>query len=80
MRRRWIDTIVLCGLATSIGVESTARNAYELWYNQIFAEDAMTSRNSEEHYSTIKNIFPRIWQVKLTQDIIELITKNTTIL
>ena len=70
LRRRKIDTIVLCGIATSIGVESTARNAYELWYNQIFAEDGMSSRTDEEHHSTITHVFPRIWMVKTTEEIL----------
>ena len=49
LRRRKIDTIVLCGIATCMGVESTARFAYEYGYNQIFAEDAMSSMSKEEH-------------------------------
>ncbi|MGD0953581.1 MAG: isochorismatase family protein [Methanotrichaceae archaeon] len=49
LRRRKIDTIVLCGIATDFGVESTARFAYEYGYQQIFAEDAMTSRSDEQH-------------------------------
>ena len=72
LRRRGIDTIVLCGIATSIGVESTARAAYELGYNQIFPEDAMSSRNEEEHRSTVNNIFPRIGQVKTTAEVLSL--------
>ena len=35
LRRRGITTIVLCGIATNIGVESTARFAFEYGYNQI---------------------------------------------
>ena len=73
LRRRGIDTIVLCGIATSIGVESTARDAYELGYHQIFAEDAMASRNEQEHYSTTINIFPRIGRVKSTADILAML-------
>lgn len=73
LRRRGIDTIVLCGIATSIGVESTARQAYELGYNQIFAEDAMASRSQEEHHSTIANIFPRIGRVKSTDEVLVLL-------
>ena len=75
LRRRGIDTVILCGIATSIGVESTARQAYELGYNEIFPEDAMASRSEEEHNSTIKNIFPRIGQVKSTQDVMEILWK-----
>ncbi len=64
LRRRGITTIVLCGISTNIGVESTARFAYEYGYNQVFVEDAMTSMSAEDHYFAIKNIFPRIGLVR----------------
>ncbi len=70
LRRRGIDTIVLCGIATSIGVETTAREAYQHNYQQVFAEDAMTALNAEEHYHTLKYIFPRIGKIRKTDDII----------
>jgi nicotinamidase-related amidase len=73
LRRRGVDTIILCWIATSIWVESTARNAYELWYNQIFPVDAMSSRTDEEHNSTINNIFPRIGQVKTTFEVLSVL-------
>ncbi len=69
-RRRGISTIVLCGISTNIGVESTARCAYELGYEQIFAEDAMTALSTEEHLATIGKIFPRIGRVRATTDIL----------
>ncbi len=47
LRRRGITQIVLCGVATSIGVETTARNAYERGYNVSLAIDAMTDINGE---------------------------------
>jgi nicotinamidase-related amidase len=48
LRRRGIDTIILCGISTNIGVESTARNAWELGFNLVIAEDAVARppRNS----------------------------------
>ncbi|MFY9854457.1 MAG: isochorismatase family protein, partial [Terracidiphilus sp.] len=49
LRRRGLNTIVLCGIATAIGVESTARDAYERGFEQVFAEDAMTGREAESH-------------------------------
>lgn len=58
LRRRGIDTIILCGISTNIGVESTARNAYELGFNQIFAEDAMSARSKEEHEYPFKYFPP----------------------
>lgn len=75
LRRRKINTVILCGIATSIGVESTARFAYEYGYNQIFAEDAMASRSEEEHASSVKNIFPRMGRVRKTDEIIEALDK-----
>ena len=58
LRRRGINTIILCGISTNFGVESTARSAYELGYNQIFVEDAMSARSKEEHEYPLKYIFP----------------------
>lgn len=69
-RRRGIATIVLCGIATNIGVESTARFAYEYGYNQVFAEDAMTALSAEEHHVTVAKIFPRMGLVRQTQEIL----------
>ncbi|MDA8364250.1 MAG: hydrolase [Gammaproteobacteria bacterium] len=70
LRRRGIDTLILCGIATNIGVESTARDAYERNYRQIFASDAMAARSAEEHEISITRIFPRMGLVRTTDQII----------
>lgn len=70
LRRRGIDTIVLCGISTGIGVDTTAREAYQHGYNQIFIEDAMTASTKEEHDHVCKYIFPRIGQIKTTEEFI----------
>jgi nicotinamidase-related amidase len=70
LRRRGIDTIVLCGISTSIGVDTTAREAFQHNYNQIFAVDAMTAFSVEEHEYTCNVIFPRIGRVRTTEEII----------
>lgn len=70
LRRRGIDTIILCGISTNIGVESTARFAYEFGYNQIFVQDAMAARSKEEHEYPIKFIFPRLGLIRNTSEII----------
>ena len=70
LRRRGIRTIVLCGISTNIGVESTARTAYELGYDQIFAEDAMAAMSAEEHAFSITRIFPRIGVIRSTREIL----------
>ena len=71
LRRRDIKTIVLCGISTNMGVESTARFAFEYGYNQVFAEDAMSSRAAEDHEFAIKKIFPRLGLVRSTADVLE---------
>ena len=70
LRRRGITTTLLCGISTNIGVESTARFAYEYGYNQIFVEDAMAAVSAEEHYHTVTKTFPRIGLVRKTGEIL----------
>ncbi|EDT6683976.1 hydrolase [Salmonella enterica subsp. enterica] len=70
LRRRGIDTIILCGISTNIGVESTARNAWELRFNLIIAEDACSAASSEQHQSSMTHIFPRIGRVRSVEDIL----------
>jgi len=71
LRRRGIRTIVLGGIATNFGVESTARDAFERAYQLIFVEDAMTSLTAEGHTFVIQNIFPRIGLVRSTDAVLE---------
>lgn len=70
LRRREVTTIVLCGIATEFGVESTARDAYERGYEIVFAEDAMTGRSAASHANAIERIFPRIGRVRRTEEIV----------
>lgn len=70
LRRRGIDTIVLCGISTNIGVESTARNAWELGFNLILVEDACSAASSEQHQGSFTHIFPRIARVRSTDEIL----------
>jgi nicotinamidase-related amidase len=70
LRRREVRTIVLGGIATNFGVESTARDAYERGYAQIFVEDAMSSMTAEAHEFVVKSIFPRIGQVRSTDEVL----------
>ncbi|WP_406589353.1 isochorismatase family protein [Bacillus atrophaeus] len=68
LRRRGIDTIVLCGIATNIGVESTAREAFQLGYQQIVITDAMAAFSAEQHESTLRFIFPRIGKTRTKEE------------
>ncbi|HTX20018.1 MAG TPA: hydrolase [Bacteroidota bacterium] len=70
LRRRKIDTIVLCGISTNAGVESTARFAYEYGFQQIFVEDASAARSKEEHEYPMRTILPRLGRVRKTEDVL----------
>jgi nicotinamidase-related amidase len=74
LRRGGLDTIVLAGIATTYGVESTARFAYEYGYQQIFAEDAMSDRSKEAHNSSIEFVLKRMGRVRKTADILKALT------
>ena len=69
LRRRGVRTIVLGGIATNIGVESTARDAWERGYAIILAEDATSGQSAELHKFAIENIFPRISRVTKSTEI-----------
>jgi nicotinamidase-related amidase len=69
LRRRGIRTIVLGGIATNMGVESTARQAWEHGYAIILAEDAASSYSLEMHDFSVKNILPRISRIAKAADI-----------
>jgi nicotinamidase-related amidase len=76
LRRRGIETIVLCGISTNFGVESTARDAWERNYEIVFAEDAMSSFDAEAHTFAIKKIFPRLGRVRSTAEVLRELTPN----
>jgi nicotinamidase-related amidase len=71
LRRRGIQRIVLGGITTNQGVESTARAGWELGYAQVLVEDAMSAVNAEMHRFSIDNIMPRLGQVRSTEQVLE---------
>ncbi len=70
LRRRGVRTIVLCGISTNVGVESTARDAFERAYEQVFVADAMASPSAEAHANTLKFTFPRIGLTRTTDEVL----------
>ena len=73
LRLRGVTQIVLTGVATSIGVESTARNAYDLGYNVTLVTDEMTDRDADAHRFSVEKIFPRLGERALTDDVLKLL-------
>jgi len=70
LRRRKMTGIVLAGISTSIGVESTARHARELSYEIAIASDAVTDTVKAAHENSLQRIFPRLGQVDTSAAII----------
>jgi nicotinamidase-related amidase len=68
-----VTQVVIAGVATSAGVESTARHAHELGFNVALATDAMTDRNVEAHERSVKMIFPRLGETGTSREIVELL-------
>ena len=73
LRRRGVTQIVLTGVATSIGVESTARAAHEHGYHVTLAVDAMTDLDAEAHRNSVRRIFPRLGETGSTEEVLALL-------
>ncbi|MFD0338766.1 isochorismatase family protein [Streptomyces sp. NPDC127117] len=73
LRRAGVTQIVLAGIATSIGVESTARAAHEHGYNVTIAADAVTDMDADAHRNSVAKIFPRLGETDTTEAIIALL-------
>jgi nicotinamidase-related amidase len=73
LKSEGVTQVVLCGIATSAGVESTARHAHENGYNVTLATDAMTDRTLEIHDYVLTNVFPRIGESGTTAEILALL-------
>jgi nicotinamidase-related amidase len=64
-----VTQVVMTGVATSVGVESTARQAYELGFNVTLAIDAMTDMNPDAHTNSTTRIFPKLGETGTTAEI-----------
>ncbi len=69
LRRRGVTTVVIAGIATNIGVESTARAAYEHGYAVVLAEDACAGLSAEMHAFAFENIFPLLGRTTCSAEI-----------
>lgn len=75
LRKLGVTQVVVCGIATSAGVESTARQGFEAGFNVTLAIDAMTDMNADAHENSIARIFPRIGETGTAAEIVALLDK-----
>jgi nicotinamidase-related amidase len=73
LKTKGITQVVILGVATSVGVESTARHAHELGYHVTLAIDAMTDMSEEAHQYVIAKVFPKLGETGTSQEIIDLL-------
>ncbi|GGX72805.1 hydrolase [Streptomyces minutiscleroticus] len=76
LRRRGVTQIVLGGIATAIGVESTARSAQEHGYHLTLVTDAMTDLDADAHRNSVERIFPKMGECGTTAEVLELLAKT----
>ncbi len=73
LRRRGVTQVVLAGIATSSGVEATARAAFDRGYNVVAVTDAMTDGDADTHRHSIEKTFPRIGETGTTNELLALL-------
>jgi nicotinamidase-related amidase len=73
LRQCGTTQVFLAGVSTSVGVESTARSAYDYGYNVVLVVDAMTDRDAEAHRNSVKKIFPRIGETDTTANVLKML-------
>ena len=76
LRARNVTQVIVTGIATSGGVESTARDAHEQGFHVTLPVDAMTDLGLERHDHSVSQIFPRIAETGTTQDVLDVLAKS----
>ena len=71
LRLHGIDTVVLTGISTNAGVESTLRQGTGLGFAFIVVEDACSGQDGEEHRFAFEKIFPRLARVRAASELIK---------
>ncbi|RJQ74463.1 isochorismatase family protein [Pseudonocardiaceae bacterium YIM PH 21723] len=73
LRELGVTQVVVTGVATGAGVESTARDAHEQGFHVTLPTDAMTDSNPARHEHSVREIFPGIAETGSTQDVLGLL-------
>ena len=74
LRNRNIDTLLISGGSTDVGVASTAYAARDLDYHLVVVSDACTSPEQDNHAQFVRRIFPRMARVRTTEEVLRTLT------
>lgn len=75
LRAHEVDTIVIAGGSTDVGVAATAYSARDLDYNVVVASDACTYNVKDNHDQFMRRIFPRMGRVRTTEQIVAMLRR-----
>jgi nicotinamidase-related amidase len=70
LRKRDIETVVLGGVATNFGVESTGRGADDHGYSTVFVSDAMAGLDQHAHDFAVEYVFAKLGVVVTTEELL----------
>jgi len=73
LRTRKIDTIIIAGGSTDVGVASTAYSARDMDFNLVFVSDASGSPETDNHDQFMRRIFPRMGRVRTAAQVAEML-------
>jgi nicotinamidase-related amidase len=72
-----VTQVVVVGIATSSGVESTARHAHEHGFNVTLPLDAVTDASADAHKHSVGHVFPRLAETGTTQEVVDLLARRS---
>ena len=73
LRARRIDTILLGGISTNVGVESCARSARDRGYNVVVLRDCCVGTEADLHEWSLARIMPRFARVMTSEQALSLL-------
>jgi nicotinamidase-related amidase len=73
LRDLGVTQVVLAGVSTSSGVESTARAAYDYGYHVVLATDAVADLDADAHRHSVEHIFPKTGETATTAEITDMV-------
>ena len=72
LRDLGVTQVVLAGISTSSGVESTARSASDHGYHVVLATDAMGDPDPEAHRHSVERVFPKLGETAPTAEVVDM--------
>lgn len=76
LRNRGVDTLIIAGVSTEMGVETTARHASCLGYIPLIVEDAVGGGDQDAHRFSLE-VMRKLFEVKKTADVMTMLRKTS---